>query len=73
MTISLRLNPKDEKLIKTYASMKHMSVSEVVRRAVIEQIEDEFDIREYFEAKTEFDKDPVTFTLEEVEKELGFR
>ncbi len=29
MTISLRLNPKDEKLIKTYASMKHMSVSEV--------------------------------------------
>ena len=73
MTISLRLNPKDEKLIKTYASMKHMSVSEVVRRAVIEQIEDEFDIREYFEAKAKFDKDPVTFTLEEVEKELGFR
>mgnify|MGYP003535846574 FL=1 len=73
MTISLRLNPKDEKLIKTYASMKHMSVSEVVRRAVIEQIEDEFDIREYFEAKAEFDRYPVTFTLEEVEKELGFR
>ena len=73
MTISLRLNPKDEKLIKTYASMKHMSVSEIVRRAVIEQIEDEFDIREYFEAKAEFDRDPVTFTLEEVEKELGFR
>lgn len=73
MTISLRLNPQDEKLIKTYASLKHQSVSEIIRRAIIEQIEDEFDIKEYFEARKEFDKDPVTYSLEEVEKELGFK
>ena len=36
------------------------------------ETECEFDIIEYFEAKVELDKDPLTYTLEEVEKEIEF-
>ena len=38
MTISLRLNQSDSELIKAYANMKGMSVSELVRRAVLERV-----------------------------------
>ena len=70
MTISLRLNQSDSELIKAYANMKGMSVSELVRRAVLERIEDEFDLKAYNEAMKEYQDNPVTFSLEEVIKEL---
>ncbi len=50
--------------------MKGMSVSELVRRAVLERIEDEFDLKAYNEAMKEYQDNPVTFSLEEVIKEL---
>lgn len=73
MTISLRLNDQDTKLIKAYAAMKHQTVSEVIRRAVMEQIEDEYDLKLYKKAKAEFEKNPITYSLDEVERELGLR
>ena len=47
MTISLRLNNEDAALIRKYADMKGISVSELVRRSVLDQIEDEFDLKLY--------------------------
>lgn len=66
MTISLRLNDKDSELIRAYASMNGMTVSELVRRTVLERIEDEYDLKAYEKAMEEYRKNPVTFTHAEV-------
>ena len=39
MTVSLRLNKEEERLIKKYAEMKQVSLSELFRTALIEKIE----------------------------------
>lgn len=70
MAISLRLNPDDTELIKAYAAMNGMSVSELVRRSVIERIEDEYDLKAYDEAMEEYKKNPVTYSHEEVARML---
>ena len=71
MTVSIRISEENSKLIKAYAKAYGMTVSEFARRAMLEKIEDELDLIAYDKAKKEFDKNPVTFTLEDVEKELG--
>ena len=71
MTISVRLSDKDATLFKTYAEMNGMSMSELIRSSVMERIEDEFDIKVFEEAMMEYLSDPVTYSLDEVEKELG--
>lgn len=73
MTISLRLNDEDFLLIKKYAELKGMSVSELVRQSVLERMEEEYDLKAYEKAMQSFREDPVTYSLEEVEKELGLR
>ena len=71
MTISLRLNDEDTVLFKNYAELNGITVSELLRQSVIERIEDEYDLNAYKEAMAEFKKNPVTYSLDEVEKELG--
>lgn len=71
MTISIRLNDEDSMLFKKYAEINGMSVSELVRQSVLERIEDEYDLAVYEKAMEEYRKNPVTYTLEEVTKELG--
>ena len=70
MFISLRLNEVDTNIIKSYASMRGLSISELIRRIVMEHIEEEFDLKEYEKAYAEYKKDPVTYTLDEVIEEL---
>ncbi len=67
-TISLRLNNRDGELIKKYAKMKNISVSELVRNAVIEKIEEELDVELFDTAFTQIKR---TYTLDEVKEELG--
>ena len=71
MTISVRLNDDDTKLMKLYAEMNNMSLSDLIRTAVIEKIEDEYDLECYEKAIKEYEEDPKTYTLDEVKKELG--
>lgn len=71
MTISLRLNDEDTMLIKKYAELNSLSVSELIRQAVIEKIENEFDLEIFDKAMAEYKENPVTYSLDEVEKELG--
>ena len=73
MTISLRLNDEDALLIKKYAQLHGMTVSELVRQTVLERIENEYDLKSYEEAMKAFHEDPVTYSLDEVEKELGLK
>jgi len=71
MTISLRLNEADSMLFKKYAEMNGISVSELLRRSVLEHIEEEYDLQASKEAIAEYRENPITYTLDEVEKELG--
>ena len=73
MTISLRLNDEDSLLIKKYSELNKMTVSELVRQSVMERIEDEYDLKEYQKAMEDFRKDPTTYSLEEVERELELK
>ena len=66
MTISVRLSENDTKLIKAYAEMNNISLSDLIRNAVIEKIEDEYDLKCYEKAIEEYKKNPVTYTHEQV-------
>lgn len=56
MTISVRLSDKDTELIKAYAEMNHISLSDLIRNAVLEKIEDEYDLESYHKAIAEYKK-----------------
>ena len=73
MAISLRLTVEEESLIKEYAKLNNLSVSELVRQSVLERIEDEHDLHLYEDALAEYLTNPKTYTLEEVEKELKLK
>ena len=70
MTISVRLNEKDAELVKTYAKINNISLSDLIRNAILEKIENEYDLECYEKAIKEYKQNPKTYTLEEVKKEL---
>lgn len=72
-TISLRLSDEDTKLLKKYAELNRISVSELIRRSVMERIEDEYDLEAFEKALAEYGANPVTYSLDEAEKELGLK
>ena len=65
-TISLRLSDADNNLIKKYAELNGMSVSDLVRQSVLDRIEDEYDLKAYHEAMEEYRKNPVTYSHADV-------
>ncbi len=73
MAISLRLTEEDTVLIKNYAALHNISLSDLFRQAVMEKIEDEYDLAAFNRAMEEYQQDPTTYSLDEVEKELGLR
>ena len=68
MTISIRLNDKEEKLIKTYARKNNISISELIRKTLIEKIENEYDLECYEKAIKEYKQNKKTYSLEEVKR-----
>ena len=58
MTISVRLSDKDMELIKTYAKLNNISLSDLIRSAVMEKIEDEYDLECYNKAIEEYKNNP---------------
>lgn len=71
MTISIRLTDSDSLLIKKYAEINKMSVSDLIRQSVMEHIENEYDLECFDKAMAEYKSNPVTYSLDEIEKELG--
>lgn len=71
--LSVRLNAEETLLFKKYAALNGISVSELIRQSVLERIEDEYDLHVYEAALAEHYKNPATYSLEEVERELGLK
>lgn len=70
MTISLRLNDADSALIKKYAELRNMTVSEWLRQTIIERLEEEFDLAAYEKAIEEYRANPIAYSHDEVRKML---
>ena len=73
MNISIRLSQEDSELIKSFAKLHGVTVSELIRQSVMGGIEDEIDLEAYNHAVKEYQADPRTYTLDEVKKELGLK
>ena len=71
MSVAIRLSPREAKIFKKHAARSGMTLSDFAAKAMRERIEDELDRQAYEEAMKEFRANPVTYTLDEVEKELG--
>lgn len=71
MTFSLRLSDEDSLLVKKYAEIHSMTVSDLIRQSVLERIENEYDLEAFNKALNEYKANPVTYSLDDVEKELG--
>ena len=70
MVISIRMTEEEKKLANAYARLNGISLSEAIKRAYFEKIEDEYDIALADVALQEYEKNPKTYTLEELMKEL---
>ncbi len=69
-TVSLRLNDKDDSLIRKYAELHNMDLSTFIRQAVIEKIENEYDLK-LFNKVWEEEKNQDRMSHEDLKKELG--
>lgn len=70
--ISLRVGEEEQELIEAYAKLQGVSVSELLRRAILEKIEEEFDVTLYDKAYKAYEESGrKTYTVEEARKELG--
>jgi len=73
MTISVYVSEDQRKVIADYASTHGLTVSEAMRVAILEKIEDERDIAIAKKALAEWEKGgKKVYTLEEVGRDLGF-
>lgn len=70
-TTAIRLSDEESRLIKSYAKAQRRSVSDVIRLAILDQIEDEYDLSLFHESKKEFEKDPATISHEEMMEKYG--
>ena len=71
MTISVRLSEEDTNIIKAYAAMNNISLSDLIRNAIMEKIENEYDLECYEKAIKKYKANPKAYSMEEVKKELG--
>ena len=71
MVISIRMTDEEKQLAEAYAKINGVSLSESIKRAYFEKIEDEYDIVLADSALREYEKNPKTYTIDEAKKELG--
>ena len=71
MVISIRMTEEEKELANAYAKLNGISLSEAIKRAYFEKIEDEYDIALADAALRDYEKDHKTYSHEEIKKMLG--
>ena len=69
--VTVTLSDEQFSLLKKFADEKGITPSELFRRIILDWLEDEEDIRDAEAAYQEYLKNPVTYTLAEIEAELN--
>ena len=64
--ISIRMSETSEKQLKEFAAFEGLSVSEYVRRIIDEKLTDLYDLQIGKDALDEFDRHPVSYSMDEV-------
>ena len=72
-TFTMRLEENQKKLIAEYAAFHGKSMSEFMLEASLDVIEDAIDLRDWKEAKAEFDMNPMTHSNEDIMREFGLK
>ena len=70
MVVSIRMTEEEKQLADAYAKLNGVSLSEAIKKAYFEKIEEEYDIALADAAMREYKKNPKTYTLDELMKEL---
>lgn len=71
MVVSIRMTSEEKRLADAYAKLNGVSLSEAIKRAYFEKIEDEYDIALAEESLREYRKNPKTYSIDELLEELG--
>lgn len=69
--LSIRLNDDEKKIINAYAKFNNKTITQVIKEAILEKIENEFDLNELNKAIEEYEKNPISYSSDEVWKILG--
>lgn len=72
-TFTMRIDEDKKTLISEYAAIHGKSMAEFMLDATLDVIEDATDLRDWKAAKKEFDKNPVTYSHDEIMQEFGLR
>lgn len=73
VTVTLRMSDDDSRVIRDYAKLHGMTVSEFMRRAAMEKIEDAIDVDIALRAKAEYDANPISYAHDDVGRMLGLK
>ena len=72
MIVSIRMSEKEKELVNSYAKSHGWSISEAIKRAIFEAIEDEYDAVLAEKAYKEYLEHPEdVVSHEDIKKELG--
>lgn len=70
MVVSIRLSDEEKQIATNYASKSGLTLNEAMKRAFFEKIEDEYDIAIFDAALKEHEKNPKTYSIDELLNEL---
>lgn len=66
MTLTVKLDEIESNIFNDYLNITKKKISDIVRESIFEKIEDEFDLRSYYEGMKSFRKNPKTKSLKEM-------
>ena len=67
-TATIRLTDEESRLIKSYAAQERRSVSDVIRLAILDRIEDEYDLGLFEQAEAKYNENPVSYSLDAIKE-----
>ncbi|KGF20797.1 CopG family transcriptional regulator [Arthrobacter sp. HMSC06H05] len=68
-TIAIRMNEQDAELVRKFAKFEGLAISDFARAAILEKVEDSYDLAELREAMAQDSGE--RFTIEEILDDLG--
>lgn len=71
IAVSIEMSEEEAKIFEDYAKHHNVSVSDAMKSALSEKIEDEYDADDLIKAVEHFEKEPKTHSLKELRKVNG--
>ncbi len=71
MTVTIRLTSEEKNIAEAYAKANNMSLKESMKTVFFDRIENEYDIAVADKALSDYNNNSKTYSLDELEKELG--